>query len=338
MNSSQKTRQRLDALAKPPGSLGRLEALAVDLARAQDRYPPTVGHPHVVVFAGDHGVTAAHPVSPYPRGVTQAMVHTFASGRAAVTTLARQARATVEVVDVGVDGLGPVSSGEGVRFRAANIASGTADLVAGPAMTAEQARAAMQVGRQVVADAADRGVDVLALGEMGIGNTTPATAVAARLLGRPALELTGPGTGLDSDGVHRKAALIQNALDRHGPDDPQGALADLGGLELAALAGAMLEARDQRIAVLLDGFIVSAAALVATRMEPDVRNALIATTASAEPGHRAVLAALALNSPPLLDWGLRLGEASAACLALPLARSACAIVREMATLDEVLNP
>jgi nicotinate-nucleotide--dimethylbenzimidazole phosphoribosyltransferase len=328
--------QRLDALAKPPGSLGRLEELGVRLAVAQGRAQPSARWPRVIVFAGDHGVASAWPVSPYPSAVTQAMVHTFASGRAAVSALARSAGATLEVVDCGVAGLGPVQAGEGVRVHRTAVAAGTADLVTGPAMTSGQLEAALAIGRAAADRAASDGVDLLALGEMGIGNTTPATALAARLLERPAVDLVGPGTGLHAAGVSRKAELIQRALDRGGAPDPAGALADLGGFEIAALVGCLLQARRHRIPVLLDGFIVSAAALVALRLDAGVREQLIPTTRSAEPGHAALLEAIGAGEP-LLDWGLRLGEASAATLCIPLARAACAVMAEMATLAEVLG-
>lgn len=170
---------------------------------------------------------------------------------------------------------------------------------------------------------------------MGIGNTTPAAAVAARLLGRPAVELVGPGTGLDAEGVSHKARVVQRALDRGGPEEPWEALADLGGFELVALAGCMERAAELQIPVLLDGFIVGAAALAAVRARPALRPFLQLATASAEPGHVAICEALEVG-PPLLDWGLRLGEASGAAACLPLLRSACALLDEMATLEEVM--
>lgn len=332
----EQTRIALDALAKPPGSLGRLEELAIWLSAAQRRSPPTVAQPRVIVFAGDHGVARARGVSPYPPEVTAAMVRTFAAGRAAVAVLSRRAGASLEVVDVGVAVPVEVTPVDGVSVVSAKIAAGTADLSAGPAMTADQCAAALAVGRAAVARAHTRGADLLCLGEMGIGNTTPASAISARLLGRRAVELVGPGTGLDAAGVRHKAAVVQEALDRVGPTDPLGVLADLGGLELAALVGAMLEAEVRDLPVLLDGFIVSASALVAVQLEPAVRRVLFPATRSAEPGHGLVLDGLDLP-PPLLDFGLRLGEASAATTALPLAQAAADLVAGMATLDEVLS-
>lgn len=329
------TRAYLDRLAKPPGSLGGLEDLAVFLAGAQRRHPPRVDAPRVIIFAGDHAVAEAQGTSPYPSAVTVAMVHTICAGKAAVAALARQAGATVEVVDVGVRERVRVSPQGLIDFIDDKVAPGAADLSVGPALTDDQRALAMEAGARAVARALARGADLLCFGEMGIGNTTPASAVAARLLGRPAADLVGPGTGLDAAGVAHKASVVQRALDRGGPTDPLGALADLGGLEIAALTGAMLAAEERSVPVLVDGFIVSAAALVAVRVDPGVRRVLYPATRSAEPGHGLVLEALGLGRP-LLDLGLRLGEASAATAAIPLARSACALVEEMALLEEVL--
>ena len=334
-HAAEQTRALLDSLAKPPGSLGRLEVLAVRLAAAQGRCPPSAEAPRVIVFAADHGVARAERVTPYPPEVTAAMVRTFAAGRAAVTVLARAAGASLEVVDVGVVGLGPVRAGEGVAVVRAAVAEGTANLAVKPAMRPEVVEAAIGVGADAVDRAFEAGCDVLALGEMGIGNSSSAAALAARLLGLPASALVGPGTGLDAAGVARKVEVVQRALDRGGPSAPRAALADLGGLEIAALVGAMSRASELRLPVLLDGFIASAAALVAVLEEPGLRSYLLPTTRSAEPGHGVVLDALALGAP-MLDWGLRLGEASASALTLPLVRAATRLPREMATLAEVL--
>lgn len=329
-------RAHLDALAKPPGSLGGLETLAIRLAAAQGRARPTCDHPHVIVFAADHGVARTEAVTPYPPEVTAAMVRTFASGGAAVAVLARAAGAALEVVDVGVASEITLPLQPMYPVVRAPVAKGTANLATGPAMSPDQRDAAMAAGAAAVDRAVAAGADVLCLGEMGIGNTTAAAALAARLLDQPAAALVGPGTGLDAAGVLRKTEVVTRALARGGPADPAGALADLGGLELAALAGAMLRAASRGVPVLLDGFIVGSAALAAVGIDPGLRPWLIPATRSAEPGHGAVLAALDLG-PPLLDLGLRLGEASAATLALPLARAACAIPQQMATLASVLG-
>jgi nicotinate-nucleotide--dimethylbenzimidazole phosphoribosyltransferase len=330
-------RAHLDALAKPPGSLGRLEALAIDLAVARGRVFGPLRAPQILVFAADHGVAREESVSPYPSAVTALMVRTFAADKAAVCVLARNAHAALEVIDVGVASpLGDLPTA--IPVRQARVAEGTRNLARGPAMTPEERDAAIAVGRAAADRAAAQGIDLLLPGEMGIGNTTAAAALAARLLGRPAAALVGPGTGLDPAGVAHKISVVQRALDRQGPADPLGALADLGGLEIAALTGLLQGAHAHQIPVLLDGFIVSAAALVAHRLDPALSMRLIPATRSAEPGHAAVLDALGL-SPPLLDWGLRLGEASAAALALPLVRAAAALLDPeagMATLEQVL--
>ncbi|MEM1414307.1 MAG: nicotinate-nucleotide--dimethylbenzimidazole phosphoribosyltransferase [Myxococcota bacterium] len=335
-----RVRAALDALAKPPGSLARLEDLAVFLGGAQRSETPCVEAPHVLVFAADHGVAAAHAVSAYPSTVTPLMVRTMREGRAAVAVLAAQADAPLWVTDVGVAAPipPPRSADAGVRFIESRVRPGSADLVAGPALSPAEVNVALDVGRMRVRELAAAGGDLIALGELGIGNTTAAAALAARLLRRPAAELVGPGTGLDDDGVRAKALLVDRALARDGSraDDAEGALADLGGLELAAMVGVMLEAEERDVPVLLDGFVVGAAALTAVRLRPGVRRVLYPATRSAEPGHARVLAALDLGAP-LFDAGFRLGEASGAALALPICAAACALLRHMARLAEVLE-
>lgn len=335
-------RARLDGLAKPPGSLTLLEELALWLGLAQGRERPQVRQPRVIVFAADHGVAmkpSASPVSAYPSSVTALMVKTFTEGRAAVSVLAREAGASLEVVDVGVHQPIPdLKSSPQITLTLVQIAQGSADLELHPAMTQAQLERAMEAGAQAVDRAFADGVDLLALGEMGIGNTTSASALVAALLDVDPARVTGAGAGLDAAQITHKAATIARALKRASPspDDPLGCMAQLGGLELAALMGAMLQAARLGIPVLLDGFIVGAAALCAARHEPGVRHYLYPATRSAEPGHRLVLDALDLGRP-VFDAGFRLGEASAAALAIPVARSACALLEQMATLQEVLS-
>jgi nicotinate-nucleotide--dimethylbenzimidazole phosphoribosyltransferase len=326
---------RLDRLTKPPGSLGRLEGLATQLAGITGRDLPRAERPAVVVFAGDHGVTA-QGVSAYPADVTAQMVANFVGGGAAINVLARLAGAQVVVVDVGVAGPIPgAASGsrEGARLVDRRVADGTRDMTEEPAMTRAEAIAAIDAGRSVAAELIVNGVDVLAVGEMGIGNTTSASAVAAVLTGRPPTEMTGRGTGLDDRAVRHKVAVIERALDRRrpDPDDPLDVLAAVGGLEIGALVGAILAAAESRIPVALDGFITGSAALVAAAIAPGVAARVIASHVSAEPGHRIVLERLGLR--PLLDLDLRLGEGSGAALLLPMIRAACAILAEMSTFD-----
>jgi nicotinate-nucleotide--dimethylbenzimidazole phosphoribosyltransferase len=327
--------RRLDRLTKPPGSLGRLETLAIELAGIRGELVTSIGRPSVAVFAGDHGVTA-HGVSPYPSEVTRQMVANFAAGGAAINVLSRAAGADLMVVDVGVAGEAITASPTegGPRLVHARVRAGTRDFAVEPALTAVEGMAAIRVGLDVAADAATRGCDLFGVGEMGIGNTSSASAIVAALMGRPAIEVTGRGTGLDDAGVRHKAAVIDAALARHAldPGRPLDVLVTVGGLEIAALVGAILGAAANRIPVVLDGFITGAAALVAARLAPNLPARLIASHRSAEPGHRIVLETLGLE--PILDLGLRLGEGSGAALAIPVIRSAARLVGEMATFED----
>ena len=317
-------REHLDRLTKPPGSLGRLETIVVQLAGITGSAAPRIDRPAVVVFAADHGVTA-QGVSAYPSDVTAQMVANFARGGAAINVLARAAGAELVVVDVGV-AAPEVAAPSRIR-------PGTRDMTLEPAMTRDEALAAIGVGRNVAGGLVADGCDALALGEMGIGNTTAASALVAALTGLAPAEVTGRGTGLDAHAVRHKVTVIETALQRHrpSPDDPLGALAAVGGLEIAALVGAMVAGAEARIPVLLDGFITGAAALVAVGIVPNLGPRLIASHRSPEPGHRVVLERLGLE--PLLDLDLRLGEGSGATLALPLIRAATRILEEMATFD-----
>ena len=335
------TAHRLDRLTKPPGSLGVLEALAIQLAGIRGAPVTTVDQPAIAIFAADHGVTA-QGVSPYPSEVTAQMVANFAAGGAAVNVLARAGRIDLLVVDIGVARDGPVpaapipsepSSEPWTRVLRDRVASGTRDLSVEPAMTRAEAIGAMAVGARVARELIDGGCDLLGLGEMGIGNTTAASAIVAVLADRAVADVTGRGTGLDDAGVARKIAVIERALDRHRLDaaDPIAVLAAVGGLEIAGLAGAMLAAAAVRVPVVLDGFITSAAALVACVMASNLAPRLIAGHRSSEPGHAIALAALGLA--PILDLGLRLGEGSGAALAIPLVRAAARVVGEMATFE-----
>jgi nicotinate-nucleotide--dimethylbenzimidazole phosphoribosyltransferase len=299
----------LDAKTKPRGSLGRLEELAVRIAGIRGTATPGRLRAAIVVAAADHGV-AAQGVSAYPQEVTRQMLANFDAGGAAVCVLARAAGADLHVFDRGVG-------------------SGTADLSVGPAMSRAQAAEALTAGREATLD----DVGIVALGELGIGNTTAASALAAALLGVDPAAVCGRGTGLDDAGLSRKVEVVRRALAVNADllDDPLDALAALGGLEIAFLAGVTVAAAERRQVVLLDGFITGIAALVAERLAAGTRDALIAAHVSPEPGHRLVLDALGLE--PLLDLRLRLGEGSGAALALPLLHAALAILDEMATFE-----
>jgi nicotinate-nucleotide--dimethylbenzimidazole phosphoribosyltransferase len=317
---------RLDALTKPPGSLGRLEELARAIAEMTGRCPPAVRQPVIVTLAADHGVVA-EGVSAYPQVVTAQMLQNFLAGGAAVNVLARQAGAGVVVADLGV--ASPVGDRPGLVRRA--IAPGTGNIARGPAMTRAQAAQAVEIGATLAADEVARGADLLATGEMGIANTTAAAAVVAALTGAPPEAVTGRGTGIDQDRWRLKVDVVARALavNRPDPGDPLGVLARVGGFEIAGLAGVVLGGAARSVPVVLDGFIAGVAALAAARLAPEARHYLIAAHRSVEPGHAIVLEALGLT--PYLDLKLRLGEGTGAALAIGLARAACAVMAEMAT-------
>jgi nicotinate-nucleotide--dimethylbenzimidazole phosphoribosyltransferase len=325
-------RAYLDTLTKPPGSLGILEQLAIRLS-AIAGFPPKIERPRVLVFAGDHGVTA-EGVSAYPKDVTPQMVLNFLRGGAAVNVLARLHGAGVTVIDVGVDAdfstLERPGTSAGADFVQAKVRRGTRNFLREDAMTASECSAAVQVGRDAVRAVIANGADCICIGEMGIGNTTAAAALTAALLNIDSDACAGRGTGVDDAGFTRKRAVLRGALERFRKSS-SGALKSVGGLELAALSGACEFAASQRVPVVVDGYIASAGALAAVKANAAVAEYLIFSHQSAEPGHSRILEAL--DTRPILDLGLRLGEGTGAVLALPILRSACAIVAEMATFD-----
>lgn len=327
-----------ELLTKPRGSLGRLEDLAIKIAGITACPRPTLRHKAVLVAAGDHGV-AEEGVSAFPAEVTRQMVLNFLSGGAAVNVLTRQMGARLVVVNSGVRGLAPRAEGLAAQDSHAvlidkPIAEGTQNMLRGPAMTVAEVEAAFELGRTVLANVRDPRPDILALGEMGIANSTAAAAISAVMTGRSPEEITGRGTGVNDETFRRKQEVVRGALDLHSLDreDPVRVLRCVGGLEIATLVGAMFEAASRRMPVVLDGFICGSAALIAVAMKPQVRDFLIAGHRSAEAGHRAVLEALELE--PVLDLDLRLGEASGAVLALPALEAAVRTMVEMATFAE----
>jgi len=322
-----KTRMRLDQLTKPQGSLGKLEDLAIQLAAITGDPFPSAERRAVIVMAGDHGV-CDEGVSAYPQEVTAQMVRNFLEGGAAVNVLARQARAEVVCVDVGMkSGL----DHPGLVQR--NVRRGTDNFARGPAMSRCEALMAIGAGVRVVDDLAERGYGLLATGEMGIGNTTASAALMAVLAGVDPGEAAGRGTGLDDEGLRRKIEVIRTAIRANEPDpaDPLDALAKVGGLEIAGLVGVMLACAARRLPVVLDGFISCAAALVALRLAPAAKPCLIASHLSAEHGHRRLLEELGLS--PLLHLDMRLGEGTGAVLCFHLIDAALAALKEMATFD-----
>lgn len=331
--AAQQAREHHAQLTKPAGSLGRVEALGEQLAAIAAIEPPPIPRPAAVaVFAGDHGVLA-EGVTPWPQEVTAQMVANFVAGGAAINVLARQAGATVTVVDVGVagdlDGLGGADASNLLHRK---IRAGTADLARHAAMTVVEARQALDVGAEVASRLVADGARALVTGEMGIGNTTPSAALIAALLARPSAEITGRGTGIDDEMLQRKIAVIEQALARvPARADPVRLLAEVGGLEIAALAGFIVGGASHRVPVVVDGVIAGAALLVAHALCPRVLPFVIAGHRSSEPGATAVLDHLELE--PVLDLGLRLGEGSGACLALGVVEAAALVLHEMATFD-----
>jgi nicotinate-nucleotide--dimethylbenzimidazole phosphoribosyltransferase len=328
--------KRIDGKTKPPGSLGRLEALALQLGLIQRRLDPAVNHPHVLVCAGDHGAAKAG-VSAYPQDVTWQMVENFLAGGAAINALAGQAGMQLVVADAGV--AHDFGAREGLRNLKVG-AGGTANYLEGAAMSEADCALAMTRGTQLARDIAASGCNVLAFGEMGIGNTASASLLTHCITGLPLAQCVGRGTGLDDAGLARKQALLAQALaiwperpaaGATSADDAVRLLARFGGFEIAMLAGAMLAAAEARMTLLIDGFIVTSALLVAMRIAPEILDYCVYAHCSNEAGHRLQLEWL--GGAPLLDLGLRLGEGTGAALALPLLRAACVFLDEMASFE-----
>ena len=345
---------RLDALAKPPGSLGTLEHWAATLCTVQRTLTPSADPATILVFCGDHGVKKADgALSPYPPAVTQTIFRALASGMSATAVLTRTNGAFLTVVDVGIDG--DVSSVRSKDLALATVthdkvAEGTADCRSAPAMDVMTMCRAINVGRvRVAAEVDKRSAKVVGIGEVGIGNTTSAAALLALITRADAAECCGRGTGLDDAGLAHKVDVVRQIVDEHkacvastssDAEAARTALQLAGGLEIAAMVGAYLEAQEKGVVALVDGFISAVAALTAARLEPKCRAHMLFATALAEEPKAALggdLLAKALNAEPALAMGLRLGEASGAALALPLLRSAAAVVRDMATLEEAMG-
>lgn len=323
-SAQQAARARQQNLTKPPGSLGHLEWLAERFAGWQDTEKPSVERVQVCVFAADHGV-AAWGVSAYPQAVTAQMIANFCAGGAAVSVLAEACGADLRVINLGCVAEAPAHE----RLCCRTQGPGTADFTEGPAMTETQLRGALAAGREAV-----NGVDLFIGGEMGIGNTTAASALQAALLDVPAADVVGPGTGVDATTLARKCEVIERGLKRHAAaqPDPLELLRCLGGFEIAALTGAYIAAAQRGIPSLVDGYISTVAALLAVCVNPGVRDWLLFAHESAEPGHRRMLSAL--NARPLVSLDLRLGEGSGSALVVPLIRNALALHARMATFAE----
>ncbi len=321
-------RARQNRLTKPPGSLGRLEALSIQVAGITGQARPVLEHKAVITCAGDHGVTA-QGVSAYPQAVTAQMVANFLNGGAAINVLARHVGARVLVVDAGVAADLPPQPGLALK----KVAPGTADMSQGPAMSRAEAVRAIEAGIEVLQDEVDRGLSIVATGDMGIGNTTPSSAIAAAITGRPVAEVTGRGTGIDDEQLAHKVAVIEKALRLNQPDPRDGldVLSKVGGFEIGAIAGIILGAAAHRVPAVVDGFISTAGALIAGCLAPQSRDYMIAAHASVEVGHQAMWAHLGLS--PCLDFDLRLGEGTGAALVMGIVEAACKVLDEMATFE-----
>lgn len=324
--------ERLDALAKPPGSLARLETLAVELAVTQQSLAPATRPRRIVLFAGDHGVVA-QGVTPWPSAVTTAMVAMILKERASSTALARAHGVDLRLVDAGI--VDPLPGPFPAHYRPAPIARSTADLSQGPAMTEAQFDAAWALGVDEAQRAVEAGFRLLIAGEMGIGNTTPSACITHAITGIDADTATGSGAGADGAMRAVKRGIVAGAVKRLDGRQDKAALAAIAGFEIVAMAGFYVEGTRHGATLLLDGYVAAAAALIAETLAPGTRRAMIAAHRSAEPGHGAALAHLGLE--PVLDWGMRLGEGTGALTVLPLLDSAAALLCDVATLAEVLG-
>lgn len=320
---------RQAVLTKPAGSLGQLESIAVQLAAMQGTDAPSIQRPYIAIFAGDHGI-AAEGVSAFPQVVTGEMIRNFARGGAAISVLAKAQNALLHVYNCGT--AYPIEPLTGVTDR--SIAAGTFNFLQQAAMTETQCSQALAIGKEAVENALAQGCDLFIAGEMGIANTTPATAIASTLLSVDPAQITGRGTGIDDAVLAHKIEVIRQGIERHqiALTSPLRTLQYLGGFEIAAIAGAYIAAAQAGLPILIDGFISSAAALVAVKHNPSVRDWMLFAHASAEPGHATMMQALAAK--PLLDLGMRLGEGSGAGVAISLLRLACDLHNQMATFAD----
>ncbi|MHC1600437.1 MAG: nicotinate-nucleotide--dimethylbenzimidazole phosphoribosyltransferase [Candidatus Methanospirareceae archaeon] len=321
-------KERQDKLTKPTSSLGTLEDISVQIAGIIGNPTPKIRDKVIITMAGDHGVTEAG-VSAYPKEITGQMIYNFLSGGAAINVLARHVGARVVVVDMGV-----AADIESEALVDKKIAYGTENMIKGSAMTYEDAVRSIEAGIEVLELEVEKGMDIVGVGDMGIGNTTPSSAITAVISGAVVREVTGRGTGLDDEGLERKIEVIEKAISVNHPNrkDPIEVLAKVGGFELGGMAGVMLAAASHRIPVVIDGFISGAAALIAYEIAPAVKDYMIASHQSVERGHSVILDYIGLK--PLLDLDMRLGEGTGAALGISIVEAACKILNEMATFEE----
>lgn len=326
----QLARERQNMITKPAGSLGRLEELSIQLAGMMGKPMPVIRNKTIIIMAGDHGVVA-EGVSAYPQEVTRQMVLNFLAGGAAINVLARHVDAKVVVADMGVAREIPTTSETLIRRK---IGAGTMNLARGPAMSREQAEESVQSGIEIALGEIFKGADILGAGDMGIGNTTPSAAIACALMSVLPDKIAGHGTGINDEGLERKISAIVWGLENNRPNTEDGldVLAKVGGFEIGGLAGVMIGAASKRVPVMVDGFISTAAAMIAVTIAPQCKKYLIAAHRSRENGHMLMLEWLGLK--PLLDLDMRLGEGSGAVIGISLAEAACKVLSEMATFAE----
>lgn len=329
----QDLQQIIDQKTKPLGALGQLEAIALQVGLIQNTTTPVISKPHIVVFAADHGIAATGLVNPYPQAVTAQMVLNFLGGGAAINVFCRQHAIGLSVVDAGVAYQWDAALQQDARFIQNKIAAGTANYLEGPAMTPQQCATALQKGRDVVQQLSAAGCNTIGFGEMGIGNTSSAALIMSSLLQLPLSECVGRGTGADDAQLQTKINTLQTVAQLHQIETlrnkPAELLQAIGGFEIAMMAGAYLEAYEQQMVIIVDGFITTAALLLAKAINPAVVNNCLFAHCSGEQGHQKMLARLGAN--PLLHLGMRLGEGTGAALAIPLVQSAVLFVHEMAS-------
>ncbi len=326
MTLKEQLKHKIDFKTKPLGALGLLEDLAFQIGLIQNTLIPELKNPAILVFAGDHGLTD-EGISPFPKEVTWQMVMNFVAGGAAINVFCRQNGIKLKVVDAGVDFDFP----EGVPVVNAKVARGTRNMRREPAMTAEECATAIKKGRKLVKQEAEQDCNIIGFGEMGIGNTSPSSLLMHRFLNVPIEDCTGSGTGMHGEQLTHKMQILKEVSEKYDPKTPEETLATFGGLEIAMMVGAMLEAREQHMILLIDGFIATAATLTAIRINPEVRENCVFCHSSDERGHKLMLEHL--NARPMLQLNLRLGEGTGAALALPLVQAAVNFLNEMASFE-----
>lgn len=318
---------KIDNKTKPTGSLGHLETIALQLGLIQNTLSPQIHNPAILVFAGDHGLTD-EKISPYPKDVTWQMAMNFVAGGAAISVFCKQNGIALKVIDAGVDYDFP----ENCPIVGAKIARGTRNMRHQPAMTLEECTAAMEKGRELVRAEAQNGCNTIGFGEMGIGNTSPSSLLMHRFLNIAIEDCTGAGSGMTGNGLDHKKMILKEVAQKYNPKTPLETLATFGGLEIAMMTGAFIEAHAQKMVILVDGFIATAALLTATQFNADVANNAIFCHASNESGHKRLLNHF--DARPVLDLGLRLGEGTGAALALPVIKAAATFINEMASFED----